>query len=70
VALVIFLSSINDYAHEKSFQIIKGKPEVKLVRVYRGGRLYLLNPEEIMVGDIVEIMGGDQVNVDGVLISC
>ena len=44
VVLVIFLSSINDYAHEKSFQIIKGKPEVKLVRTYRGARLYLLNP--------------------------
>jgi hypothetical protein len=25
VALVILVSSINDYAHEKSFQLIKGK---------------------------------------------
>lgn len=45
VALVIFLSSINDYAHEKSFQLIKGRSEVKLVRVYRGGRLYLTDPQ-------------------------
>jgi len=28
------------------------------VRVYRGGRLYQLGPEELMVGDVLEIMGG------------
>jgi magnesium-transporting ATPase (P-type) len=45
VALVIFLSSINDYAHEKSFQLIKGKLGLRLIRVYRGGRLYLIDPK-------------------------
>ena len=53
VALVIFLSSINDYAHEKSFQLFKGKLGLKLIRVYRGGRLYLIEPKELMVGDII-----------------
>jgi magnesium-transporting ATPase (P-type) len=40
-----------------------------LARVYRGGKLYLLEPEELMVGDIIEIMGGDKTDVDGILIS-
>lgn len=31
--------------------------------------MYLLDPEELMVGDIIEIMGGDKTTVDGVLIS-
>lgn len=44
VALVIFLSSINDYANEKSFQLIKGKTEKASARVYRSGKMYLLDP--------------------------
>lgn len=69
VTLVIFLSSINDYANEKSFRLIKGKTEKAPVRVYRSGKMYMLDPEELMVGDIVEIMGGDVTTVDGILIS-
>jgi Ca2+-transporting ATPase len=70
VAILIALTSVNNYAHEQSFQLFKGETALDVVRTYRGGRLYLLDPEELMVGDIVEVMGGDRLGVDGLLISC
>jgi Ca2+-transporting ATPase len=69
VALVVFVSSIDDYMHEQQFQMLKGESKLKMMRVYRAGKLYELEPSEVMVGDVIEIITNDRIFVDGVLLS-
>ena len=49
--------------------MIKGASNDKDVRIYRSGKLYELPPEELMVGDVIEIMSNDRIEVDGILLS-
>ena len=53
VFLVVGVESMDDYYHEKEFQMIKGEEKEKTARVYRGGKLYEIAHEELMVGDVI-----------------
>ena len=53
VGLVVSLTSIDDFYHEQEFKMIKGLENVLDIRVYRGGQLYLISPEHLMVGDVI-----------------
>ena len=65
----MFVSSIDDYMHEQEFQMLKGAEKSKLMRVYRAGKLYEIEPCDAMVGDVVEIITNDRIFVDGILLS-
>jgi len=48
---------------------MKGDNKEKIMRVYRAGKLYLINANDVMVGDVVEIITNDHILVDGILLS-
>lgn len=62
------MTSIDDFLHEREFEMIKGEEKNADLRVYRGGKLYMIPSEEVMVGDVIEIMSNDRIEVDGILL--
>eukprot|EP00038_Savillea_parva_P006458 m.163899 g.163899 ORF g.163899 m.163899 type:complete len:1320 (+) comp12355_c0_seq1:134-4093(+) len=72
VFIVINVTAFNDYKKEQQFRALKAKAdEGKVVAVFRDGHVvsHDYKPEELVVGDIVDVKAGDVLAADGVLVS-
>lgn len=69
ISLCSFLNAIKDYNNEKKLNYL-AKITPKKALVIRNKSTYTINPEEIVVGDIVYLEKGDVVPADIRLIEC
>ena len=68
VFLASFISAISEYGSEKAFERLSEENSNILVKVIRNSKKIVININEIVVGDIVLLNGGDKVPGDGVII--
>ena len=71
VFVVINVTAFNDYQKEQQFRALKAKAdEGKAVAVIRDGQPLStdVRPEEVVVGDVVDVKAGDVLGADGILI--
>ncbi|MGL5383886.1 MAG: cation-translocating P-type ATPase [Culicoidibacterales bacterium] len=71
LAIVIFLlaSVRTEMASDNEYRKLKDKIEKEKCKVYRHGKVVLIEMEEVVVGDYVLLQSGDKIPADGVLIS-
>eukprot|EP01111_Echinosteliopsis_oligospora_P005677 TRINITY_DN191_c0_g1_i4.p1 TRINITY_DN191_c0_g1~~TRINITY_DN191_c0_g1_i4.p1 ORF type:complete len:737 (-),score=213.28 TRINITY_DN191_c0_g1_i4:677-2887(-) len=69
VAIVIIVTSSNDYSKEKKFQKLSELREEKEITVIRGGNQKSVSIYDVVVGDIVELEAGSPIPADGLYIS-
>jgi P-type Ca2+ transporter type 2B len=71
VAIVVFVSSTMNYSKQNKFKELQDIHKNRSrVSVLREGDWKSLHPEEILVGDIINLQTGDIVPADGIVISC
>jgi magnesium-transporting ATPase (P-type) len=72
VFVVAIVTAGNDYSKELQFRALaKFAATLESCAVLRdGGTRKVLNPTELVAGDVVSIKGGDQVFADAVLVDC
>jgi len=71
IFVVINVTAFNDYKKEQQFRALKAKSEEGTkVPVFRKGNLASIpvNPDELVVGDIVDVKHGQVVQADGILL--
>ncbi len=68
IFIASFISTISEYGSDKAFQKLLDKNNQKSCKVKRGNILKLINIDDVVVGDIVYINGGDFIPADGVII--
>lgn len=70
VALIIAITSGNNYSKEKQFQKLVAKAEIDYVPVYRGGSglTQTLAVSELVAGDLIKLSEGNRIPADCVLI--
>jgi Ca2+ transporting ATPase len=70
VVIVVMVGSYTNYSKEKKFkQMSEENKASKEFFVFRDGKNTMINPDEILVGDIIPIKLGDILQADGMLIS-
>ena len=72
VFIVAIVTAGNDYTKELQFRALaKFAATLESCTVLRdGGARKILNPRELVVGDIISLKGGDQIFADAVLFEC
>jgi Ca2+-transporting ATPase len=68
VALATGVAFISEYRSDREFEALNAHKEAVRVKVMRGGRVYLIPLEDVVVGDLVLLETGDEVPADGRLI--
>ena len=68
VFLASFISSISEYGSGKAFDQLFAKNSQIFIRVKRDGQKKNLAIEELVVGDIIYLSGGEAVPADGIII--
>eukprot|EP01012_Entosiphon_sulcatum_P020579 TRINITY_DN254_c0_g3_i2.p1 TRINITY_DN254_c0_g3~~TRINITY_DN254_c0_g3_i2.p1 ORF type:complete len:1281 (+),score=280.83 TRINITY_DN254_c0_g3_i2:38-3880(+) len=68
VTVVTLVSATNDYQKAKKFAQLSDENSRKEVCVIRGGTKHRIDSTELVVGDVLEVEGGDILAADGVLI--
>lgn len=69
VAIVTFVTAINDWQKEKQFRKLQeAQDQQNTYTVTRHGNSIQLDRSEICVGDVVHIKMGDQICADGVVV--
>eukprot|EP01065_Artemidia_motanka_P042842 TRINITY_DN5811_c0_g1_i1.p1 TRINITY_DN5811_c0_g1~~TRINITY_DN5811_c0_g1_i1.p1 ORF type:complete len:993 (+),score=373.81 TRINITY_DN5811_c0_g1_i1:420-2981(+) len=69
VAIVVFVTAMNDWQKQQKFAELEQQAEAKHVTVLRGGRREVLKDSCLVVGDLLCLEGGQRLSVDGVLVS-
>lgn len=69
IFIASFISSISEYGSNKAFALLVDANNNKYAKVKRNGIIKLINLDDIVVGDIVYLNGGDYIPADGELIS-
>ncbi|MGL5914737.1 MAG: HAD-IC family P-type ATPase, partial [Culicoidibacterales bacterium] len=71
LAIVIFLlaSVRTEMASDNEYRKLKDKIEKEKCKVYRDGKVIMLEMEDVVVGDYILLQSGDKIPADGVLIS-
>jgi Ca2+ transporting ATPase len=70
VVLVVLVGSYTNYSKEKKFkQMSEENNASKEFFVFRDGKNTMINPSEVLVGDIIPIKLGDILQADGMMIS-
>jgi Ca2+-transporting ATPase len=69
VAIVVIVSSVNDYKKEKQFQKLNSKKEEREIKVTRDGKIQLISIFDLVVGDVVHMEPGDIIAADGIVVS-
>ncbi|KXN66632.1 calcium-translocating P-type ATPase, partial [Conidiobolus coronatus NRRL 28638] len=69
VAIVVIVSSVNDYKKEKQFQKLNSKKEEREIKVTRDGKIQMISIFDLVVGDIVHMEPGDIIAADGIVVS-
>lgn len=71
VFIVAFVTAINDYTKELQFRNLeKDSQENERCGLIRNGKKIFVNPNELVVGDILSIQGGDRIYADAILFEC
>jgi Ca2+-transporting ATPase len=69
VFLVSNISAFNDYSKELQFRALeKSSQQDEKTSVFREGRAELIGPDELVVGDIIILQGGDMIPADSIVI--
>lgn len=68
VAIIVSVSSINNYMKEKQFEQLYASQEKTNVNVFRNSRTETICVFDLVVGDLLFIQQGDIIPVDGILI--
>ena len=65
------MGSTNDYAKELQFRALEATSQKnEICTVIRGGTRLEVNPNELVVGDIMSIQGGDKIVADAIIVEC
>ncbi len=68
VFLACFISAISEYGSEKAFEKLSKENNDIKVKVLRNSTKKIISSDEVVVGDIVYLEGGDKVPADGIII--
>lgn len=72
ILLAVFLSTIvstiSEYGSEKAFERLRAQGEGKTARVLREGGIVLVPIEEVVVGDLLLLEGGEMISADASLL--
>ena len=69
ILIVATVTASNNYNKELQFRALEAtSKEDERVFIKRGGELKFVNPEEIVVGDLIKLKAGDGIPADGVLV--
>lgn len=69
IMIATTVSTLSELGSEKAFEKIQGNSASALVKVQREGTVIELPVTELVVGDIVYLSRGEQIQADGILIS-
>ncbi|KAJ3334383.1 hypothetical protein HDU76_000076 [Blyttiomyces sp. JEL0837] len=69
VAIVVLVSSINDFQKEAHFRKLNAKKEDRQVKGLRNGKTQLISVYDVVVGDVLLLEPGDVIPADGVFIT-
>jgi len=64
IAIIVLVTTANNYVKEKQFQELQNKQDVTSARVMRNGKILTIDAQELVVGDVVMIAQGDLVPAD------
>ena len=68
VLLVSVVTALNDYQKEKQFRDLEKNSEaLERCSVIRNGEMLRINPDALVVGDVVSLKSGDGIPADGVM---
>lgn len=70
IVLSVTISLVMEGSSERAFRLLAKMYDNVHIRVIRGGKTVYLPQEELCVGDIVLLSGGDKIAADGRLLSC
>ena len=70
IVLSVTISLVMEGSSERAFRLLAKMYDNVQIRVIRGGKTVYLPQEELCVGDIVLLSGGDKIAADGRLLSC
>ena len=68
IFIASFISTISEYGSDKAFQKLLEKNNKKECKVKRNNILKMISIDEVVVGDIIYINGGDYIPADGEII--
>ena len=69
IMLVATVTASNNYNKELQFRSLEATSKKdERVFIKRGGELHFVNPEEIVVGDLIKLKAGDGIPADGILV--
>lgn len=68
IAIVVLVTSINDYMKDKQFAKLNAQAEDVSVTVIRSGKEQEISVRDIVVGDIMKVNTGDIMSADGILV--
>lgn len=69
VLIATVVSTLSEYGSEKAFAAIEAEIKDHRVRVIRNGQDVEIEPDDIVVGDLVYLLRGEKIQADGVIIS-
>ncbi len=67
--IVAFVSAKTGVASDTKYRELKDRTEKEQCKVYRNGKVTILNVDDVVVGDKVLLQSGDKIPADGVLVS-
>lgn len=62
------VSTISEYTSEKSFEKLRESESRENTRVLRNGRMEIITPDEIVVGDLIYLNPGEKIVADGEMV--
>lgn len=68
IIIVTLVASLNDYQKERAFVKLNAKKDDREIKVIRSGKSFMINIQDILVGDVLHLEPGDIVPVDGIFI--
>lgn len=68
IFLASFISSISEYGSEKAFEKLQEESSKIKCRVRRNNKIYEINIDDVVVGDIILLSSGDKIPADGKII--
>ena len=68
IFLASFISTISEYGSEKAFKRLQDEASKSKCRVKRNNKVFEINIDDVVVGDIVLVSSGDKIPADGTLI--
>ncbi|SPO01652.1 probable calcium P-type ATPase NCA-3 (Ca2+-transporting ATPase) [Cephalotrichum gorgonifer] len=68
IIIVTGVGSLNDWQKERAFVRLNAKKDDREIKVIRSGTSFMINVQDVLVGDVLHLEPGDLVPVDGIFI--